>query len=220
MDAIESGIVKIPRIPVSSSTGRPEPEFFALWKHIQSRLQPGERLPGGKPKPDAVWREAQAALLTLAGQWKQRFDQIEAAKPGQEKVPPVLIIVGDNTDIAESFYRKISGEESIEIADGDDDEDEDSPPSTRKKPKPKTVFGKGHLFPEHSPTAKAFGQHLRIDSKLLAQAESEDPNASRKEAAEELDTSSPRWASRVKQASRYGVWYPCRCSRKVGTRTT
>jgi type III restriction enzyme len=186
VDAIESGIVKIPRIPVSSSTGRPEPEFFALWKHIQSRLQPGERLPGGKPKPDAVWREAQAALLTLASQWKQRFDQIEAAKPGQEKVPPVLIIVGDNTDIAELFYRNISGEESIEIANGDDDEDEDSPPRTRKKAKPKTVFGKGQLFPELFSNREGFRPTLRIDSKLLAQAESEDPNASRKEAAEEL----------------------------------
>ena len=52
VDAIESGIVKIPRLPVSNTTGRPEPKYFALWKHITDRLQPGEKLPGGKPKPE------------------------------------------------------------------------------------------------------------------------------------------------------------------------
>ena len=58
--------------------------------------------------------------------------------------------------------------------------------AARKKAKPKTVFGKGQLFPEHFSNRAGFRPTLRIDSKLLAQAESEDPNASRKEAAEEL----------------------------------
>jgi len=34
VDAIESGIVKIPRLPVSDTTGRPEPKFFRLWQAI------------------------------------------------------------------------------------------------------------------------------------------------------------------------------------------
>ena len=46
VDAIESGIVKIPRLPVSDTTGRPEPKYFRLWQHITENLQPGERLPG------------------------------------------------------------------------------------------------------------------------------------------------------------------------------
>ena len=50
VDAIESGIVKIPRLPVSDTTGRPEPKFFRLWQTIVANLQPGEKLPGGKPK--------------------------------------------------------------------------------------------------------------------------------------------------------------------------
>jgi type III restriction enzyme len=68
VDAIESGIVKIPRLPVSDTTGRPESKFFRLWQSIVNNLQPGERLLGGKPKPEAVWREAQDALTTLASQ--------------------------------------------------------------------------------------------------------------------------------------------------------
>ena len=87
VDAIESGIVKIPRLPVSDTTGRPEPKYFRLWKNITAALKPGEKLPGGKPKPEVVWREAQDALLTLAGQWKERFEQIQGQRAGQGKDP-------------------------------------------------------------------------------------------------------------------------------------
>src|ERR1039457_297096 len=34
VDAIESGIVKIPRLPVMDTTGRPDPKYFKLWKAI------------------------------------------------------------------------------------------------------------------------------------------------------------------------------------------
>jgi len=186
VDAIESGIVKIPRLPVSDTTGRPEPKYFALWKHIGERLQPGERLPGGKPKPEIVWREAEDALATLAAQWKERFDYIQAASPGQEKAPPVMIIVCDNTDIAEVFYRNISGEETVEVVTPVEDDDDDETPKKKKKAKKKTTYGTGKLFPELFSNRDNFRPTLRIDSKLLAEAESSDPNASRKEAAESL----------------------------------
>ena len=39
---------------------------------------------------------------------------IQERHAGQEHVPPVLIVVCDNTDIAEVFYRKISGETEVE----------------------------------------------------------------------------------------------------------
>jgi type III restriction enzyme len=46
VDAIESGIVKIPRLPVQDVTGRPDPKYFKLWKAITENLQPAEKLPG------------------------------------------------------------------------------------------------------------------------------------------------------------------------------
>jgi type III restriction enzyme len=188
VDAIESGIVKIPRLPVSDTTGRPEPKFFRLWQSIIANLQPGEKLPGGKPKPEVVWREAQDALTTLASQWKERASYLQEAKPGQEQVPPVLIIVADNTNIAELFYKNISGEESVEIVEEGDEEDDEDEPSSRKKKKAKakTAFGTGQLFPELFSNSEGFRPTLRIDSKLLAEAESNDAKASRKEAAEAL----------------------------------
>ena len=189
VDAIESGIVKIPRLPVSDTTGRPEPQFFALWKNIISKLQPGDKLPGGKPKPEVVWREAHPALATLMGQWVDRFNQYNEATPEKEHIPPAIIIVCDNTDIAELFYRNISGEDEIEIVNENLDDIEDveiEEGKKKKKPKTKTVYGQGKIFPEYFSNRDGFRSTLRIDSKLLADAESEDPNASKKDAAKAL----------------------------------
>jgi type III restriction enzyme len=187
VDAIESGIVKIPRLPVSDNTGRPEPKYFSLWKYIAERLQPGEKLPGGKPKPEVVWREAQDALATLASQWKERYSYIEGASQDKEKTPPVMIVVCDNTDIAELFYKNISGEETVEaVSDVESDEDEEDTSSHKKKrAKSKTVYSLSKLFPEFA-NREGFRATLRIDSKLLNEAESEDPNMSRREAGEAL----------------------------------
>ena len=197
VDAIESGITKIPRLPAIDSTGRPDPVYFKLWEHVVKRLKPGDRLPGGKPKPEAVWREAEAALLTLAGEWKERFDQVQASAPGQDRTPPVMIAVCDNTDVAEHFHRMISGEEVVEAAgvDGaaeeaeeDEDDGEGDSPRSRRKKKPKAVKRHGAGLPGFPELWNRDGAEvtLRIDSKLLAAAESEDPKATRKHAAEEL----------------------------------
>ena len=195
VDAIESGITKIPRLPAIDSTGRPDPVYFKLWEHVAKRLKPGDRLPGGKPKPEAAYREAEAALLTLAGEWKERFDQVQASAPGQDRTPPVMIAVCDNTDVAEHFHRMISGEELVAAAgaademEDDDDGNDDSPESPRKKSKkPKAVKRYGAGLPGFPELWNRDGAEvaLRIDSKLLAAAESEDPKATRKHAAEEL----------------------------------
>ena len=188
VDAIESGITKIPRLPAMDNTGRPDPKYFKLWAHITQNLKKGEKLSGGRPKPEVVYRKAEDALLTLAGEWKERFDLIRDAAPGQDRTPPVMILVCDNTDIAEHFHRMISGEEMVlaDPAEEDDDADEDEAPRRKKKPKPVKQFENGLSgFPDlwNRPGAEVT---LRIDSNLLAQAESDDPNATRKAAAEDL----------------------------------
>lgn len=201
VDAIESGIVKIPRLPVSDTTGRPEPKYFRLWQHITEDLQPGERLPGRarKPKPDVVYQKAQPALLTLAGQWVERFKYIEEATDEKDKTPPALIIVCDNTDVAEVFYRNISGESQVEIVEDpstssfqdsaqDDNEEalDEQPRKGKAKAKTRTVYGQGRIFPEYFSNREGFTPTIRIDSKLLAQAESGDPNVTRNDVAELL----------------------------------
>ena len=187
VDAIESGITKIPRLPAMDSTGRPDPVYFKLWEHVTKNLKPGDKLPGGKPKPEAAYRWAEDALLTLAGEWKERFDQLKASTPGQDRTPPVMIVVCDNTDIAEHFHKMISGEEVVKVDAMDEEDDEDDTPKrNRKKRRAIKRYDTGLPgFPElwNRDSAEVT---LRIDSKLLAAAESHDPKATKKEAAEEL----------------------------------
>ena len=195
VDAIESGIVKIPRLPVSDVTGRPEAKYFRLWRNICDGLQPAERLPGrhgGKPKPDVVYREAEAALKQLAGQWLERFNYMQKATPGQENVPPVLIIVCDNTNIAEVIYQKISGEREEDIVTEEDvAAASDKVPTPRRRAKKGSkkkaaVYGRGAVFPQHFSNTADRKRVLRIDTKLLAEAESEKPGQTRQAFAEEL----------------------------------
>ena len=181
VDAIESGITKIPRLPVSDTTGRPEPKFFRLWEAIQADIPSADRLPGKarKPKLEAVYREAEDALNTLASQWKERFEYIEGASDAQDKTPPVMIIVCDNTDIAAHFFEKISGEEVREVVKENSDQG-------KKKKQFQTVYGQGAVFPDMLSNTESSSRTLRIDSKMLAQAESEDPQKNKAQAAEDL----------------------------------
>ncbi|MCL6503533.1 MAG: DEAD/DEAH box helicase family protein [Pirellulales bacterium] len=197
VDAIESGIVKIPRLPVRDTAerrdevGRPDPKYFRLWPNIVGALGPGEKHGSGKPKAEACYREAEGALKQIAGQWLERFRYIQQATPDQERIPPVLIVVCDNTDIADFFYRKISGEteaEALTLQDLEDVEadDEETPNSNRRQNSRKQiVYGDSAILPEFSntPTRK---YTVRIDTKLLAEAESDDPNKTRRAAGEEL----------------------------------
>ena len=181
VDAIESGITKIPRLPVSDTTGRPEPKFFRLWEAIQAGIPSGDRLSGGKPKPEVVYREAEDALSTLASQWKERFEYIEQASDAQEKTPPVMIIVCDNTNIAAHFFEKISGEENREVI-----EENSKQGKGKKKKQTQTVYGQGQVFPDMLSNDEGISRTLRIDSKKLAEAESEDPRKNKTQAAEDL----------------------------------
>ena len=191
VDAIESGIVKIPRMPVMDVTGLPDPKYFKLWETIRENLQPADFQPGKarKPKPQVVYRDAEGALQQLAGQWKERFEYVEHATPGQEHVPPVMIVVCDNTDIAELVYQKISGETQVEVvtqADVEADEDEeDRPAKSKSKIKWAISYGQSEVLPQFQNTAER-KYTIRIDSKLLAEAESGDPKKGKKDFAEDL----------------------------------
>jgi type III restriction enzyme len=197
VDAIESGIVKIPRLPIVDDAkrvdevGRPDPKYFRLWRRINDAIGKGERLANQRPKPEAVFREAEGALRTIASQWVQRYQQIENARPEQENIPPVLIVVCDNTEIAEVFYRKISGEreeEVLSLADLEDEEGDEEPAPRATKGKKRTVYGEGEIFPEYLSNTPERRFTVRIDTRLLKEAEIQDTGKSRLEAAEELRT--------------------------------
>lgn len=174
VDAIESGITKIPRLPVSDSTGRPDPRFFRLWDDIKEQCRKdGKRLIHGKPSPEDTWLYAQAAFNTLASQWQERFEYHKSARPGQQFIPPVIIVVCDNTDIAQYFFERISGEveeEITEIA------------GNRKKTTRVKRFNPGGVAFEALANTAERTVTLRIDSKIIAEAESGEGGSRQKEA--------------------------------------
>ena len=118
VDAIESGIVKIPRLPVleeggtgkKDDVGRPDPKYFALWQHIVANTKASDKVGKANYKPEAIYRESEGALKTIFSQWKQRFQQYRDAAPTQQTIPPAMIIVCHDTDTAQLFYERISGQ--------------------------------------------------------------------------------------------------------------
>ena len=172
VDAIESGITKVPRLPTADDSGRPDPKFFRLWERVKDNLSQGDKLPGGAPKPEAIWRESEDALQTLASQWKQRYDQFAEAAPGQDRVPPVMIVVCNNTDTAKYFFERISGQriEEVEKDDGEVVEQK--------------VYGKSQINEAFANTAAQPNNTVRIDSDALEEAESHE--LSKSEAEEQL----------------------------------
>jgi type III restriction enzyme len=197
VDAIESGIVKIPRLPVEDvsekkdEAGRPDPKYFRLWLNIVKALKSSEKHGSGKPKAEPCYREAEGALKQIAAQWLEKFQYIQEATPDQERVPPVLIVVCDNVDIADYFYRKISGESESEAVTPQDVEDvegggdEDGGKGKKPKAKKQVVYGQSAVLKEFANTP-ARKYTVRIDTKLLREAESEDPAKNKQTAAEEL----------------------------------
>jgi type III restriction enzyme len=107
MDAIECGIVKLPRVPVADNIpGEEMPKFRNLWEHIRTKMPKKGR---GKAKtldPLSLPVELQTALEALYGHYEKTFNLwLEAGI----KAPPCFIIVCNNTSTSKLVYDFISG---------------------------------------------------------------------------------------------------------------
>ncbi len=73
IDAIESGLTKIPQLAVRDTTGAAIPGYFNIWKWIlEDKLTPAER--GGKRaqvKPEAILKFAHHPIAMLGGLWEE-----------------------------------------------------------------------------------------------------------------------------------------------------
>ena len=107
MDAIECGIVKLPRVPVAQNLpGDEMPMFRELWKHIAKDMPKKGRGKSKSLDPLALPVRLQTALEALYGHYKKTFDLWEAAGI---RVPPCFIIVCNNTSTSKLVYDFISG---------------------------------------------------------------------------------------------------------------
>jgi len=107
MDAIECGIVKLPRVPVSDNIQEGEmPKFRNLWEHIRDKMPKKGRGKATNLDPLDIPTELQTALDALYGHYKETF---ELWQKERMDVPPCFIIVCNNTSTSKLVYDYISG---------------------------------------------------------------------------------------------------------------
>ncbi len=107
MDAIECGIVKLPRVPVAENiSGDEMPMFRNLWENIRKDMPKKGRSQGGDLDPLKLPTRLQTALEALYGHYAKTF-RLWADKG--IKVPPCFIVVCQNTAISKLVFDFISG---------------------------------------------------------------------------------------------------------------
>jgi type III restriction enzyme len=107
MDAIECGIVKLPRVPVAENiSGDDLPVFRNLWEHIRKDMPKKGRGQGDDLDPLKLPTRLQTALQALYGHYEKTYKLWEDAGT---RVPPCFIIVCQNTSISKLVYDYVSG---------------------------------------------------------------------------------------------------------------
>ena len=112
IDAIEAGIVKVPRVPVAddSMTGA-QPTYRDLWLRIREHLPKKGRKTdkvGGEPNLPV---ELQGALLSLYGNYEKYYRLWEQNTEARARgiTPPVFIVVCNNTNVSKLVFDFIAG---------------------------------------------------------------------------------------------------------------
>lgn len=106
MDAIESGIVKLPRVPVTDNLVQTDTVVYRdLWKHI-GKSMPKSTASANKLSPFDLNPLLMTALNSLYSHYQGEFERWQKAGIG---VPPVFIVVCQNTAISKLVFEWIAG---------------------------------------------------------------------------------------------------------------
>ena len=101
MDAIESGLVKVPRVPIDDDT----PQARTAWRRLYEAT-PTKRLPKRSIDPTAVLPQPlEDALAASVSEWRRTFEATKDRQP----TPPVMIVVANTIDNAVALYEHIAG---------------------------------------------------------------------------------------------------------------
>lgn len=108
MDAIESGIVKVPRTPVDDDAEHKQVTYLQLWDFV------GDFLPRRASKNKVEnWippKELQGALNSLHRSYEKAFRHWETELADYGETPPVFIVVCPNTSVSKLVFDWIAGE--------------------------------------------------------------------------------------------------------------
>jgi type III restriction enzyme len=185
MDAIECGIVKLPRVPVADNLpGHDIPIYRNLWDRIGKQMPNKGRGKSGELDPLRLPNELQAALYALYRHYETTFQEWRKAGIG---VPPVFITICNNTSTSHLVYQWISGWEHAR-----DENDQ------------RQLIHKGHLelFRNYDEFGKRLARPntLLIDSEQLESGEALDPNF-RKIAGPEIEQFKHELIERTRDAT-------------------
>ena len=101
MDAIESGLVKVPRVPVDDDSKKDETIWRKLYANTSiKKLRDYIETHSSLPAP------LYGALDAVVDDWKEK---LETWQEGGQPTPPVLILVVNNIANAVALYRHLAG---------------------------------------------------------------------------------------------------------------
>ncbi len=110
IDAIESGLVKVPRVPVEDNAMLGDyPVYRHLWPHVRDELPKKGRKTeavSGEPKLPA---KLQSALHSLYNNYQAYHQQWETSEASRAVPPPVFIVVCNNTNTSKLLFDYIAG---------------------------------------------------------------------------------------------------------------
>ena len=115
IDAIESGIVKIPRVPVSDdATSGDMPTYRDLWYRIRDGLPKKGRRTGAVSGPPPLPQELEDALQSLYSHYEKHYRvwEQDTESRAQGRTPPVFIVVCNNTNVSKRVFDSIAGHET------------------------------------------------------------------------------------------------------------
>jgi len=120
IDAIEAGIVKIPRVPVADDSGSSEVLAYRdIWHSIRDQLPKKGRKTDAITGPPHLPAKLQGALLSLYQNYQKSYERWEqnAEARARGMTPPVFIVVCNNTNVSKMVFDFIAGWEK-ELPDG------------------------------------------------------------------------------------------------------
>ena len=112
IDAIESGVVKIPRVPVEDSAMVGEyPKYRNLWPHVREALKNVRRRAEESTSPPLLPAALEGALQSLYEHYKHTFDAWDADEEGRAngRMPPVFIVVCNNVNVSKAVFDYVAG---------------------------------------------------------------------------------------------------------------
>ena len=119
MDAIEAGIVKVPRIPIDDDAKGEQLVYLHLWDNIQPPL-PKRRTTKPSEAAGQDWvppQTLEGALRSLYRSYDRNHDRYEDELAALGEPPPVMIVVCPNTVVSKLVFDWIAGREK-ELPDG------------------------------------------------------------------------------------------------------